>query len=210
MKKSVLFVTLAMAFILFTVPAWSYTSYVGSAIWGYPNHGGNVYDSSGTLWSGDDFNGIAGGTLSSPPYVHFNNNIVLNGGGSVALTAPNYSPGDTHVELPNYSSSGNWLSVNYGRLGVNFQNGPPEAGYGFGIEIKSSDQNGNIVDTAQFEAITFKNSSAGLLRRGSRWFTLSVQIHLFASIGWLHFHRFGISCGWSGKCIRLLYAQSNR
>jgi hypothetical protein len=135
MKRLLFYLSLMIAFVIFPVSAWSYTAYIGSVSW--RNQGGNVYDSKGSLWTGDDFIGSYGTQLTTPPYVWLANPsaIFLNGDGRLALEQT-----DPHsaVGVPNYDHSGNWLSIYDADFVVNLQAGPPDPGYSFSMMVRTS------------------------------------------------------------------------
>jgi hypothetical protein len=133
MKRVILVIATVSILVASATPARAYTATVGSASW--RNQGGYVYDETGAIWMGDDFDGSAGTALTSPPYASFEYPpIIRNGDGTIDLV-PSGSINHNQVWMPNFDSSGNWLTARNADLVVNFQTGAPAAGYGFGIQI---------------------------------------------------------------------------
>lgn len=163
MKRNMFTSGLTLAFVFFAFPAWAYTISVGSASW--RNQGGFVYDSTGALYIGDDFNGAAGTPLTSPPYVKFYNPpITQNGDGTVSLSASDDgSADDQEVNLPNFNSSGEWLTAYDADFVVNFQTAPPPPGYGFTIEIDTEGQGPSEDDQVALSTYTTHDGSKSVL-----------------------------------------------
>ncbi len=130
MKGRIHYLTLTVLILLISAPAWSYDAKVGS-IW-FDNHLANVYDSTGTLWLGDDFNNSAPMT---PPYTMIDNpnsNSMSVSGGllNVSLQSANL-PNMVKIGLPNFDSSHNWQTIQNSALVMNYQAGPPSPGAAF-------------------------------------------------------------------------------
>ncbi len=177
-KKS--FEMFAIAFILVlsasTLQANPYTFYVGSVSWS--NHG-DVYTIAGDLWSGDDFTGDAGTKLTKPPYVWFENSdgICLTGDGTLSLTVMDPH---TSVGMPNYDSSGEWLSVHDADFVVNLRAGPPDPGYSFTISIGNYPWNESV---GLGIGSTYKNNWKGIVFQDESGFLIFTELSGYSSIG---------------------------
>jgi hypothetical protein len=153
-----------------------YTCYVGSVSWS--NHG-DVYTGDGNFWSGDDFTGPAGTELTTPPYEWLENPsaIFLRGDSTVSLT---HRDPHTSVAIPNYDSSGSWLSVYDADFVVNLQAGPPDPGYAFSILIRTEDGD----DKADLSvASTYSDDWTGLTFEDESGFLIFMDLSGYSSIG---------------------------
>lgn len=136
----------------------SVTAYVGSA--GFVNRIGT----SAQYGYGFDFNAPYGTQLTNPPFTlgAGNPNIYMNGAGSLVMFYPgasdnNHTNADVGINNP--------MSLSNASYSVNFQNGLPSPGTGYGMGFGKYSNNGpttTVIDSAFLSVLTFGNNQSYL------------------------------------------------